>query len=307
MRTNVGFIGIRIAVTGSADLPNAVLEQEGFRLVPLHDYFVDGITMDEVDFGPIPFPELSAPEELALFDRVGAALHYMLPASADVNDTFVHALATIGLSHRDGFAWQSLPEAVLAGLRRAGPVVERIIDERWESMSDTVNGWRGSLASGRCSYDWSLNAANTKNQVGTELADQVVYLNCRVDAAGQPLTGDRNYACGSNAVRPRRGRHVEPRMYDDEMFFVANPMTGSRSAAPPTASPRTPTAPSPSTSSTTGRANSARHTGCPRHGERSTSPCGSTPHSAPSSTGTTHCRRCTCPASGSSYEASRSK
>ena len=48
----------------------------------------------------------------------------MLPASADVNDTFVHALATIGLSHRDGFAWQSLPEAVLAGLRRAGPVVD---------------------------------------------------------------------------------------------------------------------------------------------------------------------------------------
>ena len=31
-------------------------------------------------------------------------------------------------------------------------------------MSDTVNGWRGSLASGRCSYDWSLNAANTRTR-----------------------------------------------------------------------------------------------------------------------------------------------
>ncbi len=186
MRTNVGFIGIGIVITGSADLPNAVLEQEGFRLVPLHDHFVDGITMDEVDFGRSRFRS-SAPLKSWPSSTGSAPRCIMLPASADVNDTFVHALATIGLSHRDGFAWQSLPEAVLAGLRRAGPVVERIIDERWESMSDTVNGWRGSLASGRCSYDWSLNAANTKNQVGTELADQVVYLNCRVDAAGQPV------------------------------------------------------------------------------------------------------------------------
>ena len=131
MRTNVGFIGIRIAVTGSADLPNAVLEQEGFRLVPLHDYFVDGITMDEVDFGPIPFPELSAPEELALFDPVGAALHYMLPASADINDTFVHALATIGLSHRDGFAWQSLPRPCWRACGGRG---------RWWSGSSTSAG-----------------------------------------------------------------------------------------------------------------------------------------------------------------------
>ena len=59
-------------------------------------------------------------------------------------------------------------------------MIEQIIDERWVSMSDTVNGWRGSLATGRYSYDWALNAANTKNQVGTELADPVVYLNCRV-------------------------------------------------------------------------------------------------------------------------------
>ena len=65
-------------------------------------------------------------------------------------------------------------------MRRAAPLIEQIIDERWVSMSDTVNGWRGPLATGRYSYDWALNAANTKNQVGTELADPVVYLNCRV-------------------------------------------------------------------------------------------------------------------------------
>ena len=90
-------------------------------------------------------------------------------------------------------------------------------------MSETVNGWRGSLASGRCSYDWALNAANTKNQVGTEVADQVVYVNTAVDSDDQPLKGTNNYVL-----------HFEPgqtppvagmwniAMYDDSMLFIAN-------------------------------------------------------------------------------------
>ena len=89
-------------------------------------------------------------------------------------------LGTIGLSVRRGFDWRALEDSTLAGLRRAAPVVEQIIDERWRSLSETVNGSRGSLASGRCSYDWALNAANT-NHVGTEVTDQVVYVNTAVD------------------------------------------------------------------------------------------------------------------------------
>jgi hypothetical protein len=112
---------------------------------------------------------------------------------------------------------------VLAGLRRAAPAVEQIIDERWESMSETVNGWRGSLASGRCSYDWSLNAANTKNQVGTELADQVVYLNCRVDADNQPLDGSKNYLLHFDADQtPAVWGMWNISMYDAEMLFTPN-------------------------------------------------------------------------------------
>ena len=68
-------------------------------------------------------------------------------------------LGTIGLSVRRGFDWRALEDSTLAGLRRAAPVVEQIVDERWRSLSETVNGSRGSLASGRCSYDWALNTA----------------------------------------------------------------------------------------------------------------------------------------------------
>jgi hypothetical protein len=222
-RTTVGFVDVRIGVTGSADLDGAVQAQQGFHVVPLHRYLTDGIADAPVDYGPIVFPDLNAPDDLVLFDRIGAALHYMLPVSADTNDTFIQALATIGLSVGRGFDWQALDEPTMAGLRRAVPVIEAIVDERWATMSDTVNGWRGSLATGRCSYDWSLNAANTKNQVGTELADQVVYVNTRVDADGRPLDGSNDYVLRFEPGQtPPVAGMWNLAMYGDDMLFVAN-------------------------------------------------------------------------------------
>ena len=222
-RTNIGFAAVRIAVAGSADLPGAVRAQQGFVVRLLPEYMKHGIAGAEVDYSPIPFPELTAPDDLALFDRLGSAMKYMLPVSADVNDTFVQVLATIGLSVRNGFDWQSLDGSTVAGLRRAAPVIEQIADERWRSMSETVNGWRGSLASGRCSYDWPLNAANTKNQVGTEVADQVVYVNTVVDADNQPLNGANNYMLHFEAGQtPPVAGMWNLAMYDEAMLFIPN-------------------------------------------------------------------------------------
>jgi hypothetical protein len=150
-------------------------------------------------------------------------MSYMLPVELDVNDTFVQALTGIGLSVANGFDWQRLDEPTRAGLARAAPVVEEIIDERWASLGETVHGWRFSLATGRCSYDFALNAANTKNQVGTELADQVVYANCRIDSDGDPLDGGRDYVLHFEAGQtPPVAGMWNLAMYDDDMFFVAN-------------------------------------------------------------------------------------
>ena len=80
-----------------------------------------------------------------------------------------------------------------------------------------VNGFRP------ISYDWALNAANTKNQVGTEVADQVVYVNTAVDSDDERLNGTHTYVL-----------HFEPgqtppvagmwniAIYDESMLFIAN-------------------------------------------------------------------------------------
>ena len=222
-RTNIGFAAVRIAVSGSADLAGAVEAQQGFSMRPLPDYLLHGIAGAEVDYSPIAFPELTAPDDLVHFDRLGSAMRYMLPTHADVNDTFVQTLGTIGLSVRKGFDWRALDESTLAGLRRAAPVIEQIADERWRSMSETVNGWRGSLASGRCSYDWALNAANTKNQVGTEVADQVIYVNTAVDSDDEPLNGTNTYVLHFEpGERPPVAGMWNIAMYDESMLFIAN-------------------------------------------------------------------------------------
>ncbi len=150
LRTMLGFCAVRIAVTGSADLPAAVAEQEGFKVRPLRAYLEDGIASDDVDYGPIPFPALTAPPELALSDRIGAAMKYTLPVELDTTDTFVQALGGIGLSVAGGFDWPALDEPTRAGLERAASAVEQIIDERWASIGKTVNGWRFSLVRRSC-------------------------------------------------------------------------------------------------------------------------------------------------------------
>jgi Protein of unknown function (DUF1214) len=102
-------------------------------------------------------------------------MKYMLKAALDSTDTFVQALGGIGLGVANGFDWQALDEPRRAGLERAVPVVDEIIDERWATIGETVNGWRFALATGRCSYDFALNAANVKNQVGTDMYDDEMF------------------------------------------------------------------------------------------------------------------------------------
>ena len=64
---------------------------------------------------------------------------------------------------------------------------------------------------------------NVKNQVGTELAEQVVYVNCRVDADGEPLDGANRYVLHFEAGQtPPVAGMWNLAMYDDDMFFVHN-------------------------------------------------------------------------------------
>lgn len=59
MRTTCGFVGVRVQVNGEADLKAAVRELRGFRVMPLRDYLVHGLTLDSENYDPFPFAPLS--------------------------------------------------------------------------------------------------------------------------------------------------------------------------------------------------------------------------------------------------------
>lgn len=99
---------------------------------------------------------------------------------------------------------------------RAAPVVEQIIDERWATIGDTINGWRGSMAAGRCSYDFALNAANTKNLRIVRVRE------CPSRASPRPQ--GRQARAALRRVRPRMELRVErPEQHDHHGLVLEYP------------------------------------------------------------------------------------
>ena len=101
---------------------------------------------------------------------------------------------------------------MLAGLRRAAPTVEQITDERWASIGETVNGWRGSLASGAMQLRLVTQRRQRHAPDRHPTLRRSVYVNTRVDADDQPLDGANNYTLPTSRGRTDTTgrRNVEP-------------------------------------------------------------------------------------------------
>jgi hypothetical protein len=214
---------VRIFVNGEADLPVAVEAQRGFALMPLSAYLREGLAYSPAQTQLPESVTTDAPTDLQVFADLGRAMQAFLPASADQADTFVAALGQIGLSVAHGFAWWTLDESTQRGLARVAPIVEEIVDRRWEAMGETTNGWRYNVAGGRAGYDFALRAALAKYMVGGQLATEVLYPNTRVDDKGEPFSGERRYTLHFAADQiPPVATFWNLSLYGDDMLFVEN-------------------------------------------------------------------------------------
>lgn len=129
----------------------------------------------------------------------------------------------VGLSVTSGFAWQTVDEATRRGLARAVTASEQIVDAAWQATGETTNGWRYTMSGGRAGHDLALRAALAKNQLGAELADQVLYPNTAVDDTGDPLTGTHTYVLRFEPGQlPPVATFWNLAVYDADNFFVDN-------------------------------------------------------------------------------------
>jgi hypothetical protein len=193
LRTRQCFVAVRVFVAGQADLPGAIEAQRGFHLMPLSAYLRDGLRYEPPEGQTLPPFSNDAPAELRFFDQLGQTMRWYLPISADGADPLVKAFHQLGPSVAHGFDSSSLDEDTARGLARAAEAAEQIIDARWAEVGETTNGSRYYTAGGRTGHDLALRATLAKNVLGAQLADEVIFPRCDVDADDEPLHGRHAY------------------------------------------------------------------------------------------------------------------
>ena len=165
----------------------------------------------------------TAPEDIRYFDELGDAMRERLPVSADADNELVASFHQIGLSVGGGFEWQALDEPTRRGIARAIKTGAQVVDSKWASAGQTVNGWKYTFAGGRAGYDPGLRAALVKYELGAQLSDQVLYPNTSVDDKGEPLSGANKYVLHFDAGKlPPVSVFWNMAMYGSDMLFVEN-------------------------------------------------------------------------------------
>lgn len=222
-RTKMGAAALRVFVSGQADVPSALEAQSGFQIMPLSAYLKHGLAYQPPPSPPLAQPPQEAPADLRFFEALGHWMQLWLARSSDSSDTLIAAFHQLGLSVARGFEWRTLGEPVRRGLSRAAIAGEKIVDDAWASSGETTNGWRYTLAGGRAGHDLALRAALAKYVLGAQLADQVIYPNCAVDAEGKPLDGANRYVLHFEKGRePAVSVFWNLSMYAPDMLFIEN-------------------------------------------------------------------------------------
>lgn len=222
-RTKMGAAGVRVFVKGEADMPAALVAQSGFHIMPLSAYLKQGLSYKPPASAQLPSPPQVAPADLRFFEELGFWMNKWLAVSSDASDAQIASFHQIGLSVANGFDLRALDEPTKRGLARAIKTGARIVDAAWESTGENTNGWKYTFAGGRAGHDLALRAALAKNELGAQLANEVIYPNTSVDDKHEALNGSRKYVLHFDAAKlPAASIFWNMAMYASDMLFVEN-------------------------------------------------------------------------------------
>jgi hypothetical protein len=213
-----------IGVEGEDDLEGARAVQEGLRLVALGDW--DG-SRREVEPGrpmrPPRRPDTTTPTELLYFEELCETLKDVtLP---DHELAFARQAERIGVTLSDGFRVERLDRAAVAGLSRAVPDAQSILEHKARTLMPVQPGgtWMVSLdLAGE--DDWLFRGAVGWKHVWGDLADELIVPFARVDEHGEALSGARRYRLRFEAGEQPPSRYWRISMYDLDGFFADNPI-----------------------------------------------------------------------------------
>ncbi len=218
--TDLVFLLGRTQLFGPDDVEAVTQVMEGYRLEPLSAR--TGSTAPAVGEFDWPVWSDDASRDERFIGYVNRLLELCQPPHPDDSAVF-ERLATAGIGAGLPFDADALPEDERAALRSGVERARAAIGERVAGLGTVVNGWSSASAFGDRDFfggDHMLRAAGAMAGWGGNDRIEADYPSGRVDADGEPLSGDRRYRLRLDEAPPAKA-FWSITMYDTSYDGVA--------------------------------------------------------------------------------------
>ncbi|MEC0369004.1 DUF1254 domain-containing protein [Paenibacillus chibensis] len=214
--TNTVWLLGRVEVDGKQDEGRAASFEKQFTLKPLHGHKeLQGMKK----LSAVPVPDLTK-QPLAFYQAMTDAIKRNPPPPGD--QVLLDQFKLFGIDPAQGFDAKALNPAVVAGLVRAAPEAQRII-EAAGSWVPKANGWAVGYGIGTYGDRFLERAVVAYSGLGANVPSEELYARADADGSGMPLTGKHNYVLHFGKEQlPAATGFWSLTMYGPDMFLVPN-------------------------------------------------------------------------------------
>lgn len=219
----------RIYCTGTPEDYAAVHAlQDKVSLTPLSAYGrpwtpPPGRVDSSIDMKTAVRDQVNALDTAAYFTLLASLLKDNPPTPADA--PMVAKLARLGVVPGKAFDASKLGATAASSLSTVPKEAQERIMGAFKTVGQNVNGWLFTTKTGIYGTDYLARALIAAIGLGANRPQDAIYPTSETDAAGQPYSGDKKYVMHipKGQMPPVRG-FWSLTMYDDQYFFVANPL-----------------------------------------------------------------------------------
>ena len=220
----------RTQTNGKSDYDFVHSLQAQYTLTPLSAWGQDYAPPAEVPVDPAvdtetaPVAQVAALTAQAFWTQFAELMKTNPPAEADA--PMVAQLAQFGIVPGQSLNWDQLSsaeaDALEAGMREGLAAIEAAAKKPAVEIKNT---WAMAYQLGTYGTNYELRAGTAWLALGANLPEDAMYPNTRVDSTGQPLNGANRYVLHfEKAEIPPVEAFWSMTMYDDQQYFVPNPL-----------------------------------------------------------------------------------
>lgn len=194
MSTPVGWMLLRFAVNGAADLPAAVALQKQVRLVPLSRWGAAQATRPAPDASSFPrFTRNELTDAKAYYTTLNTLLRLTPRLGHPADEAIAGWLRELGMDATTRFDWDKLSPQTRRGLERAAKDAHKMIAERMPRAVPIVNNWQAVRLDKHMSGEPMIAASAAMLGLLWNPKEVSTYDVAFVDGGGAPLDGRNRY------------------------------------------------------------------------------------------------------------------